>query len=124
CPAPLSGTGETKAQTARIERAAHRVRLARRARNRRQSKLFGWRYVEFGVAPDGLRGAVAPAARAIERMHADLVELVHGADPVWTHPVGVVVGRLADIGQPMLAVERFTRDIFGAFPRGRLGDLV
>src|SRR5437763_4792181 len=69
------------------------------------------------AAPRRRVGAVAPAARAIERVHADLVELVHGAHPPRTHPIGVVMRRLADLRQPQPAVERGDGDALGTLHR-------
>src|SRR6266516_4856234 len=69
------------------------------------------------AAPARRVGAVAPAARAIERVHADPVELVHGARPPRMHPIGVVMRRLADLRQPQPAVERRGGDALGALHR-------
>src|SRR5262249_32445595 len=61
-------------------------------------------------------------ARSIERVHANAVEPAHFADPPWMHPTGVVVGRLANIVEPEVAVERIAGDVLGALPGGRLVD--
>src|SRR5580698_1453282 len=83
-------------------------------------RLFGDR----GIAPDRRVGAVAPASRAIEGVHPDAVEPLHLADPVRVHPPRMVVGRLAHVGEPVLAVEGLVGDLLGALPGGRLGDAV
>ena len=44
------------------------------------------------------------------------------AHPMRAHPTGVVVGRLAHIGEPVFAVQRVARDLLGALPGLRLGD--
>src|SRR5438067_2384930 len=44
-----------------------------------------------GVTPLRRVLAVAPGTRAVEGVHAELLELVHLADPTRMHPIGVVV---------------------------------
>src|SRR5262249_6389222 len=75
-------------------------------------------------APARRAGAVAPAVRAIEGVHADAGELAHGAHPARVHPVCMVVRRLADLGQPDAAVEGLLGDARGALVVLRLGDPV
>src|SRR5215831_1576357 len=82
---------------------------------------------DFGrlcVAPRRRFRAVSPVAWTIKCVHADAVELAHFADPPRMHPTGVVVGRLADIVEPELAVQRLAGDVLGALPGGRLVDAV
>src|ERR1700730_18961573 len=62
-------------------------------------------------------GSAFPRPRAIEGVHADLMDAAHIANPVRPHPVGVVVGGLADLGEPGLAVEHVARDLPGLAPR-------
>src|SRR5262249_23487118 len=76
----------------------------------------------LGVAPGRGLGAVAPVARAVEGVDADAVEPAHFVDPPRMHPAGVVVGRLDDIVEPEIAVERITGDVLGALPGDRLVD--
>src|SRR5262249_61793780 len=54
-----------------------------------------------------------PVAWTIKGVHADAVELAHFADPPRMHPTGVVVGRLADIVEPELAVQCLASDGLG-----------
>ena len=44
--------------------------------------------------------AVAPRPRAIEGVHAEPVHLLHFVDPGRSHPVGVIMRGLGDLGQP------------------------
>src|SRR5262249_58722995 len=74
------------------------------------------------AAPGRRLLAIAPPTRAIERVHADAGELVHGADPPGPHPVGMVVGGFADLGKPDLAVECRLGDPLRTLPCFRLGD--
>src|SRR5882672_12158237 len=76
----------------------------------------------LGVAPGRGFGAVAPVARAVEGVDADAVEPAHFVDPPRMHPAGMVVGRLADIVEPEIAVQRLMRDLLGALPGDRLVD--
>jgi hypothetical protein len=78
----------------------------------------------LGVAPHRRAGAVAPVARPIEGVYADAVELAHLMHPPRMHPIGVIVGRLADIAEPEPAVQRIAGDALGARPGGRLVDAV
>ena len=48
--------------------------------------------------PRSARRTVAPGARPIEGVHAELVHLLHFGDPARVHPVGVVVGGLPTSG--------------------------
>src|SRR5215470_11340009 len=57
-------------------------------------------------------------------MHTDAVKFAHLAYPPWMHPASVIVGRLADVIEPEIAVQRLTGDVLGAFPRGRLVDAI
>src|SRR6516164_10395557 len=66
----------------------------------KRSQLILGRRGRGRIAPAWLIGAVAPVARAVEGVHADLVELGHLADPARAHPVGVVVRGLADVVEP------------------------
>src|SRR5438132_59434 len=75
-----------------------------------------------GIAPLRRIGAVAPGARAIESVNAELVHLGHLAHPARAYPIGVIVGGFADLGQPKLAVKAFRRDCLGALPHVRLAD--
>src|SRR5215471_12366435 len=82
---------------------------------------------DFGrlcVAPRRRFRAVSPVAWTIKCVHADAVELMHFAHPPRMNPAGVVVGRLADIVEPELAVQRLAGDVLGALPGGRLVDAV
>src|SRR5258708_919614 len=58
--------------------------------------------------------AVAPGARPVEGMYAELVHLLHFMDPGRAHPIGMVMRRLGDFRQPQLAVEHRFRDLPGA----------
>src|SRR6516164_5424682 len=74
---------------------------------------------DFGrlcVAPSRRFRAVSPVAWTIECVHADTVKLAHFADPPRMHPTSVVVGRLADIVEPELAVQRLAGDVLSALP--------
>src|SRR5262249_30729528 len=63
---------------------------------------------EFGRDRCGLRrraparrvAAVAPGLRPVEGVDAELVHLLHFADPGRTHPIRMIVRRLADLGRP------------------------
>jgi len=68
------------------------------------------------VAPFGRVEAVAPGARSIEGVDAELVHLGHFAHPARMHPVRVIVRGFADLGQPEFAVEHFGRDGLGPLP--------
>src|SRR5262245_33899033 len=63
------------------------------------------------VAPGRRVGAIAPVARPVERVHPDLAEPRHLAHPARERAVRVVVGGLADIVDPELAVERLARNL-------------
>ena len=76
----------------------------------------------LGIAPARLVGTVAPGARAIERMHAELVHLAHLVHPARMHLIGVVVGRFRHLRHPQLAVQHVAGDALGARPGFRLGD--
>src|SRR6266478_5134176 len=95
--------------------------LFRSARTLRLQRLCG-AGGRLGVAPGRGLGAVAPVARAVEGVDANAVELAHFVDPPGMHPTGVVVGRLADVVEPEIAVQRIARDVFGALPGDRLVD--
>ena len=67
---------------------------------------------------------VAPGARPVEAVHADLVELPHLVHPRRMHPIGVIVRGVADLRQPQLAVEHVAGDLLGLLPHVGLVDLV
>src|SRR4051794_36926689 len=82
----------------RGERVALSWPLELQIRFRRQLFDHG---LGFGrIAPFGLVGTIAPGARAVERMHAELLQLRHFANPVRPHPERMVVRRLADSLEP------------------------
>ena len=64
--------------------------------------------------------AVAPGFRPIEGVDAELVHPLHFGHPGWVHVVGVIVGRLADLLEPDLAVEHRLGDL-KASAQWRLG---
>jgi len=72
--------------------------------------------------PTGGLGAIAPSPGSVERMHADAIELVHRAHPRRMHPIGMIVGGLADFREPEAAIERCCGDLRGAGPRLGLVD--
>src|SRR5262245_32031401 len=67
--------------------------------------LFGYRR----VAPGRLIVAIAPCAWAIEGMHSELINFLHLINPVWVHPVRMVVRRFGHLGHPQFAVEHVAR---------------
>ena len=80
-------------------------------------------FTEFARrAPMRLVGAVAPVARAVERVQAVAHHDLHVADPVRPDISGVIVRRLVDLGQPDLGVERLLGDAVGARPGAALVD--
>src|SRR6202049_2481763 len=88
CPAAPGGCGARASLEIPVERGGAPNGVAIRALQLRR----GFRG-RLCAAPGRRVGAVAPAERAIERVHADLVELVHGAHPPRMHPIGVVMRR-------------------------------
>src|SRR6185312_6753558 len=71
---------------------------------------FGW------ASPARRVAAVAPGARPVEGVYAELVRLLHFIDPGRAHPIGVVVRRLVDFRQPELAVEHRFRNLARTLP--------
>src|SRR5271166_3089768 len=71
-------------------------------------QTFCHRLRRLGVAPLRRIFAVAPGARTIEDMDAELVHFSHFAYPARMNIGGVVMRRLADFRQPKLAVEHFS----------------
>ena len=70
------------------------------------------RLVPFAAAADlllvGTAGpSVAPGARSVECVDAELVELGHLAHPARAHPVSVIVRGLADLAQPQAGQGEF-----------------
>src|SRR5262245_37132542 len=77
------------------------------------SKLFGDRSRRVRIAPRRSIAAIAPGPRPVEGVDTELVQLGHLAHPARTHPVGVVVRRLADLGKPQLPVESLGGNLLG-----------
>src|SRR4051794_36829207 len=78
------------------------------------SKLFSDRRRGFWIAPGRSIAAIAPGPWPVEGMDTELMQLGHLAHPARTHPVGMVVRRLAHLRQPQLSVERFGGNLLGA----------
>src|SRR6266436_10137834 len=49
-----------------------------------------------GRSPAWRLAAIAPCARPVESVYAELVHLLHFIHPGWAHPIGMVVRRLGD----------------------------
>src|SRR5260370_17193396 len=69
-----------------------------------------------GRSPTRRLTAIAPGARPVEGVYAELVHLLHFIDPGRAHPISMVVRRLGDFRQPQPAVEHRVCDFPGAVP--------
>src|SRR6516165_12539257 len=94
--------------------AARRLTIGRARRGRRS--------YAYALAPDRLVLAVAPIARPIKCVDAEFEQASHFVHPARMHPIGVVVGGMADFGEPDFAIERVFGDYFGLLPHIGLVD--
>src|SRR5262249_26022345 len=85
-----------------------------------RSKLLGDRRRGFRITPGGSIVAIAPGPWPVEGVDTEFVQLGHLAHPARTYPVGVVVRRLADLGQPQLSVECLGGNLLGTVHGVRL----
>ena len=127
--------GDAKGQKCNVRTAARPVDAAAAGvgfglRARPSSRRGGFRLRRCGRGLHGIRrrapmrlvGAVAPVARAVERVHAVAHHDLHVADPVRPDISGMIVRRLVDLGQPDLGVQRLLGDAVGARPGAALVD--
>jgi hypothetical protein len=97
---PVLRPGHAQANAPGLFDIVKKVRTTARDRRCRVLQLAFRLRGRGRIAPGRRIGAIAPAARAIEGVDADLVEPRHLAHPRRMHPVGMIVRRLADVGQP------------------------
>src|SRR5579864_456219 len=66
--------------------------------------------------------SVAPGPWPIEGVYPEFVHFLHFADPGRAHPISMIVGRFANLGQPDLPVEHRIGDFLGTVPHIGLAD--